>query len=121
MSTDTGPGLPSGLWLAFTGYDYVIYPNDASSSERTAIICHELAHMLLGHDSLPLADRIGAMAVLAMPHLEPAMARQLMTRHGYSEAFEADAEELATDLVTQLARNAAMFALRRDAVSDRLR
>jgi len=118
---DLGPGSPSGMWIATERGDYVVFPADASSSERTAIICHEVAHMVLGHQAEAQLDRAAQLVEIVAPHVNPATAQRFLTRHGYAEAMEADAEELATALVAKLARNAEALALRCDAVSDRLR
>lgn len=121
LPVEVGPGLPTGVWIAFPGFDYIVFPADASSSERTAIICHELAHMLLGHQDDPAADHRGAWALLSAPDPERLKARQVLARHGYVDGVEAEAEQLATLLVARLDRHARADLLRRDAVSDRLR
>jgi hypothetical protein len=118
---DVGPGCPSGLWIATDRADYVVFPADASSAERTAIICHELAHMLLNHQPQAKAERLSQMAELVAPDVDPGVARRFLGRHGYLEVVEAEAEHLATVLVTRLARSSEAYAVRRDAVSDRLR
>lgn len=53
----------------------VIFPADASAVERTAVICHELAHMLLSHQPEACADRLSQMAALVAPSIDPAIAR----------------------------------------------
>ncbi len=118
---DMGLSSPSGMWIATEQADYVVFPSDASSAERTAVICHELAHMLLNHQPGAETERLSQMAELVAPNLDPSVARRFLGRHGYNEAVEAEAEHLATALVTRLARNAEADAVRRDTVSDRLR
>ena len=71
LPVDTGPGMPSGVWIAFVGFDYIVFPADASSSERAAIICHELAHMLLGHQDNPDSDQRDAWALLDITEFGP--------------------------------------------------
>src|SRR5690349_17683563 len=46
---DLGRDEPTGLWISTDSADYVVYPSAASAAQRTAIVCHELAHMLLQH------------------------------------------------------------------------
>ncbi len=116
-----GAGEPSGIWIGTGSADYVAYPVDASSAERSAIICHEIAHMLLDHRPEQTADHLSRLAAEVAPSLDPAVARRFLARHGYAEDVEADAEQLGTELVTKLNQNAQAAALRRDAVSDRLR
>lgn len=118
---DLSAGSPSGLWVATEHIDYIVFPADASASERTAIICHEIAHMVLDHRPEVEVDRLAELTALVAPNIDPGVARRFFTRHGYAEGPEAEAEQLATVLVTQLTRNAESIALRRDAVSDRLR
>lgn len=118
---DLGADSPSGLWIATEQADYIVFPADASSSERTAIICHEIAHMVLDHQPEAEVDRLEQLMALVAPNVDPAVARRFLTRHGYADGVEAEAEQFATVLVTQLSRNAQTDALRRDAVSDRLR
>lgn len=121
LATELRPEAPSGMWIATDRADYIVYPADASSAERAAVICHELAHMLLGHQPEARIDQVSQLARTVAPSLDPDVARRFLERHGYAEQVEADAERLATLLVTQLARNAEAIAVRRDAVSDRLR
>ena len=64
---------------------------------------------------------VSQLTALVAPNMDPAVARQFLTRHGYTDSAEAEAEQLATVLVTQLTRNAEAHALRADPVSDRLR
>lgn len=118
---DLGRDSPSGMWIATAVQDYVVFAADASSSERTAIICHEVAHMVLGHQAGAVLDRAAQIVEVVAPHVDSATAQRFLARHGYAEAMEADAEELATLLVARLARNADALAVRCDPVSDRLR
>ena len=121
LSHDLGGDSPSGMWIATESTDYVVFPADASASERTAIICHEVAHMLLGHQAEARFDRAAQLVEMVAPNVDPTTARRFLARHGYAEAVEADAEELATVLVARLARHAEALAMRSDPVSDRLR
>lgn len=118
---DLGTDSPSGLWIATEQADYIVFPVDASASERTAIICHEIAHMVLDHQPEAEVDRLSQLAALVAPGVDPDVARRFLARHGYDDDVEAEAEQLATVLVTRLVRNAEVHAIRRDAVSDRLR
>ena len=121
LSFEVSSDSPSGVWIATAKTDYVAHPADASSAERSAIICHELAHMFLGHRPEQAFDHLSQLAVAVAPSLDPEVARRFLSRHGYSDDVEADAEQLGTELVTKLNRNAQSAALRKDAVSDRLR
>lgn len=118
---ELGTNSPTGLWIATTQADYVVYPINASAAERVVIICHELSHMLLHHEPVGGADQLSQMAVLAAPNVDPAVARRFLARHGYAQEIEAEAETLATVLVTDLTRRAERHAMIQDDVSDRLR
>lgn len=111
---------PTGLWIATNEADYLVYPANASAVERTAIVCHELSHIVLQHQPAGV-DEPDLLAALVAPNVDPAVARRFLTRHGYAEDVEAEAETLATMLVTRLARRADRHAVSRDAISDRLR
>lgn len=121
LSADLRPDAPTGMWISTDTAEYVVYPADASSAERAAVICHEVAHMLLGHQPEAHVDRLSQMATTVAPSIDPEVARRFLHRHGYVEQVEAEAERLATILATKLAANADASAVRRDAVSDRLR
>ncbi len=115
------PSSPTGLWIATEQADYVVYPEDASPAEKAAIICHELAHMLLHNEPVGGVDLLAEMAAMVAPRVDPAVARRFLARHGYLQDVEAEAETLATVLVTCLARRAERYAFSLDDVSDRLR
>lgn len=121
LGADLGPTGPTGMWIATEHGDYIVHPADASAAERTAVICHELAHMLLGHQPEGDDEAWQQMAATVAPDIAIEVAQRFLGRHGYADRLEADAEHLGTVLVTQLARNAAANTLRRDAVSERLR
>ena len=121
LGADLGPTGPTGMWIATEHGDYIVHPVDASAAERTAVICHELAHMLLGHQPEDDGKAWQQMAATVAPDIATEVAQRFLGRHGYADRLEADAEHLGTVLVTQLARHAAAKTVRRDAVSERLR
>ena len=111
----------TGLWLATDQADYIVYPANASAAERAAIVSHELSHMLLFHRPAGGADQLGRLAEQLAPDIDPAVVRLFLGRHGYARKEEADAETLATVLVTQLTRNRERYELGRNQTLDRLR
>lgn len=121
LPEELGPEAPTGMWICTDQADYIVFPADASTAERAAVICHELAHMLLGHQPVSEHDRMCQMASVVAPSVDPEVRQRFLTRHGYLEQVEAEAEHLGTALMIQLARNAQANAVRRDTVSDRLR
>jgi hypothetical protein len=119
--TEMGPPGPTGAWIATDETDWIVYPADASPAEHDMIICHELAHMLLDHQADQPDEMHRRMAGLVAPDIDPEVAIRFFSRHGYEDDMEAEAEQLATMLVTFMARNAAKRAMRADTLSERLR
>jgi len=116
-----GRGEPTGLWIATDTGNYVVYPEAASAAERTAIICHELAHILLDHEPQSEAARLDDLVATVAPNIDPAIARRMLARHGYGEGVEAEAEDLATRLVARLASRGERDRIAQDTISSRLR
>lgn len=121
LAADLGPAGPTGMWIATEHGDYIVHPADASAAERSAVICHELAHMLLGHQPEGEDEALQQMAATVAPDISTEVVQRFLGRHGYADRLESEAEHLGTVLVTQLARNAATYMMRGDAVSERLR
>lgn len=118
---DLGRSEPTGLWISTDAADYVVFSSTASAAQRTAIVCHELAHMLLQHKPEGEGAQLSALAALAAPNIDPDIARRMLARHGYVQQAEADAEVLATRLVARLAELADRARLTQDTISSRLR
>lgn len=95
LTREFGGQPTSGLWLATEHADYLVIDDPTTPSRRAAIICHEVAHILLGHHG----QAGGASAVLpsmAAPDLSPELIARAMARHSYADEAEADAEQTAT-------------------------
>jgi len=121
LAEDLGPREPSGLWIATGQSDWIVVPNGIGAAQRTAIICHELAHILLGHVPLGANSDLDALAGLVAPNVDPTVATRILARFSYADDLEAEAEALGTMLVTKLAHRAESLRMKHDAVSDRLR
>jgi hypothetical protein len=96
----SGPGIPCGMWLSTARADHIFHEARTSPWHQTHIALHELAHILLGHDSrtantLELAD-------LLAPGLNSALVRLVLGRSIYSTAQERDAEMLASVILVQV-------------------
>lgn len=117
MAEDLGLDAPTGYWITTVDADYVVYPEDCTADQRAVIICHELAHMLLGHQTPEGNLHVQDLA----PSIDPAVAARFLKRHGFGDAMEVDAESMATHLTTELVRRADEHALARDNISARLR
>lgn len=99
------PEAPSGMWVATEVCDYLIYPSDTSLTRATAVICHEVGHIILDHNPGLTGDETGSLLNTLAPDLAPDKAARVLARHGYASEQESDAEYLATVLVTLLARS----------------
>lgn len=117
MADDLGLDSPTGYWISTADTEYVVYPEDCTPDQRAVIICHELAHMLLNHQPPEGNLHIQDLA----PSIDPAVAARFLTRQGFGDVMEADAENMATQLTTELARRADECSLARDNISARLR
>lgn len=111
----------SGLWIPQPEVDYIICAQGMAAGHKRVVVCHELAHMLLGHS--PREGHLDA-AVFA-PDVGAGLASRFLCRQGYGNRDEADAESLATVLATTLAARVAAaqsIATREaDNISARLR
>lgn len=112
------PASPSGLWVALTDRDHIIVAADAPPAREAAIICHELGHMLLGHEG-PSAPTGAHLRAEAAPDISPDVAARFLARHGYENALEREAETFGTLLAAEVARRAGGGP--GDLVTDRLR
>ncbi len=119
------PSGPSGFWMGTRNGDYLIRPATATPTRRAAITCHELAHMLLGHEpdvgDSQGAEMVAEIAALLAPDVEASVAARFLTRHGYEETQEEDAEAVATAFVATAALRQRAAATAADRVSTRLR
>lgn len=116
------PEAPSGMWVATGVRDYLIYPSSACLTRSAAVICHEVGHMLLGHDPGLTGETVGSLLSELAPDLAAEQATRVLTRHGYFSEQESDAEYLATVLVTLLSRSRETAAWSRPgSMSARLR
>jgi hypothetical protein len=88
LPAQLGARSSSGCWVAGTNHDYIVYAASAAPEQRDLVVCHELAHMLLGHPGLSPIEALGEGGIV------PART-QLVTRHPYGVSPEAEARRLA--------------------------
>lgn len=87
------PGTPCGLWIGTADANYVYHEAGTTPFHATHIVVHELAHMLLDHQSTaPLEDFIS----LLLPDVEQSLIRLILGRSAFSTAKEREAETLAS-------------------------
>jgi hypothetical protein len=116
------PPGPSGLWISTPAADYIVCAAAATPTRRAAILCHELAHMVLGHEpEVGDAEAVQAVAQVLAPDVDPSVVSRFLSRHRYEASVEGDAEAVATALVTSAASRQRAAATATDRVSERLR
>lgn len=108
----------SGLWLSSQDTDYLVVSAGAAPSRRTAIVCHEVAHMFLGHDADTSSDDL--LAAVA-PDISAEVRSRFLARSAYARHTECDAEMLGTSLATELLRRQRNPRRNGDRVGKRLR
>ena len=93
---------PSGFWAPTPDVDYILHADSITAEYRETVICHEIAHMVLGH-----VAREGLMDTRAIaPSVSPAVAARFLAREGYPDEIESDAEMLATLIAAELVARA---------------
>lgn len=121
LECELGEMNPSALWAQTADTDYIFCPSGAAAEHRRVMVCHELAHMLLGHE--PATGEVDLSGVA--PSIAPAVIAGFFARHGYEDEVEAETELLATQLATELARRdaagRAAMIITGDTISARLR
>lgn len=94
----------SGLLISTNKADYVVVGDEASPERQVAIVCHEVAHLLLGHDDQESLSA-GLIESGLLRGLNPELVRSVVAgRHAYAHTTELDAETVATHLSIQLRR-----------------
>lgn len=67
------PG-PSGMWIASTNADMIVYQSETTPAHQNLIVLHEIGHILAGHNGQhgePLASGAASDDVLAEPDTDP--------------------------------------------------
>lgn len=105
LALQMGASEPSGVWLSLPDAEWVVYEAHTSRVHQEHIITHEFAHMICGHRSVTASQTRGT--ELLFPDLDPGLVRDLMTRQGYSDVQEQEAETMASLLVQSLRRASA--------------
>lgn len=116
---------PSGLWVPLPDRDLVLLAEGITHEHRTAVVCHEMAHMLLGHETRAGDVDISLISAALELSIDRSVAARFFARHDYEAAEESEAETLATRIASELARRAATYstaeAFSQDHISSRLR
>jgi hypothetical protein len=95
-----GRAMPCGMWVAVDARDYIFFETDTSPLHQAHIKLHELAHLLLGHQSARLLDLDFLQALL--PDLSAHVLQSVLERASYATVEEREAELLASLLLARL-------------------
>ncbi len=92
-------GSPCGLLIVRDDEDIIVHEGGTSEYHIDQIVCHEIGHMLLGHDRLHLDQPVSGAShqVLRamMPNIKPAAVRAVLGRLDFSGDQEHEAETFA--------------------------
>ncbi|HEY4020592.1 MAG TPA: hypothetical protein VGM75_18005 [Pseudonocardiaceae bacterium] len=86
------PG-PSGLWIASTTADYLLYQQHTSGAHQDHIVLHEVGHIIAEHPSVELDE--ASWSLLDPATLRAAIGKAL-ARTRYDTEREREAETVAT-------------------------
>ncbi len=99
----------SGAWKPTSRRDIVFVATSATGLRRLAVVCHEISHMWLDHtpENLGFEGEEGLETVIpALLEASPELARKFVRfRHNYGSGAEADAEYLATTVMSVITTN----------------
>jgi hypothetical protein len=101
---------PCGLLLARHDDDVIIHAAGTSEYHKDHIVCHEVAHMVLGHVSGDQRiDTTGASALWRnmLPDIDPATVQAVLGRKTFVDEQEQEAERFAHILMFAAAEAAA--------------
>ncbi|QUR68725.1 hypothetical protein [Mycobacterium spongiae] len=101
---------PCGLLLTRDDDDLILHESGTSDYHIDQIVCHEIGHMVLGHNS---TRGVGAdkqreidMCRKVLPDIDPATVHAVLGRTNYASDQERDAEMFATILMMTAAEAA---------------
>lgn len=94
----------SGMFFSTDQGDYIAISENASPERKCAVVCHEIAHALLGHEH---EDSLGKSLVESglLGGIPSELADAVVAvRQAYAHTAEADAEIVATYMSIELRR-----------------
>lgn len=94
IPSDGEPGGLTGACLTIAEKDFIFYESRTSEWHQDHIILHEVAHLLLGHNSDIGSDEESLRQLF--PDFRPEVVRQILQRQSYTREDEREAELLAT-------------------------
>lgn len=112
IPTDTASlaGSPCGLWLAREHDDLIIHEASTSEYHIDQIVCHEIGHMVLGHDRLSTlalqTEHNIDLCRAVMPDIDADTIRAVLGRSDFTPEYERDAERFASIVLIAAAERA---------------
>ena len=116
IPSDGEPGGLTGACLTIADKDIIFYESRTSAWHQDHIILHEVAHLLLGHNSDMRSDEEFLRQLF--PDFRPEVVRQILQRQTYTHEHEREAELLATLILGRVGRITASGAQRRPSEPD---
>jgi hypothetical protein len=117
VPTDTAAlaDSPCGVWLCSEGEDVILHEAGTSDYHIDQIVCHEIGHMLLGHDRGCDDTASPARSALEqlMPDIDPATVRAVLGRSDFRADQERDAEMFASMIMIAAAEGASAKSVMR--------
>jgi hypothetical protein len=121
----SGCGTGSGLWIARSADDIIVYDRDTSPWHAQHIVLHEIGHMLLEHDqqSAPQPHTVSSTTLTRlMPSISLESIQHILGRNAYGDDYERDAEAFADAAMLHATRPPApTSSMRRTFFGDRRR
>jgi hypothetical protein len=87
---------PCGLWLVREDDDVIIHEDATSEYHIDQIVCHEIGHMVLGHDRETPGGGCDSTLGAVLPDIDPDTVRTVLGRSGYGSGPEREAELFAS-------------------------
>ncbi|MGB8403699.1 MAG: hypothetical protein WCE30_06425 [Mycobacterium sp.] len=112
IPTDTATlsGGPCGLWVARDHDDLIFHEAATSEYHIDQIVCHEIGHMVLGHDRLDSVEHTSEHQIdlcrAVMADINPNTVRAVLGRSDFTPEFERDAERFASIVLLAAAERA---------------
>lgn len=108
--TSTIAGSPCGLWLTKDDEDIIAHEIGTSPYHADQIICHEVGHMILGHDRTRTfgkdRDREYDLCRKILPGIDPRTIQAVLGRTNFASDQERDAEMFASIIMIAAAEAA---------------
>ncbi|MBY4212613.1 hypothetical protein HQO27_01750 [Rhodococcus fascians] len=95
-AVETSPlqGAPCGLWLAYSGFDEIVYDSGTSEYHIDHTILHEVGHMVLDHNGDDGDSGLLTIQRL-LPNIDASAIQKVLSRSHFDDVEESEAEMFA--------------------------